>query len=164
MRRLASVILFAPLVATVDTGLANANDQCVNVRLDMTPTSSLQMVAWLEKSDGTFVDTLYITSKTGTYGMGNRPGRFDFNSGPYPDPAKGIDDMWPYGRRITTFPVWAHRHGMTWPKVQFQDGSENNLSHSVGQSSVESSPPYCRPVSKDGSSQCWSAADKTIWD
>ena len=64
------------------------------------------MVAWIEKADGTFVTTLYITAKTGLYGLGNRPGRFDFNSGPIPDASRGVDDMWPYGRRVNTFPVW----------------------------------------------------------
>ena len=164
MHRLVRAALLTPLLAVADAGQAIADEQCVNVKVEMTPTSSLQMVAWLEKADGTFVDTLYITAKTGIYGLGNRPGRFDFNSGPYPDPAKGIDDMWPYGKRITTFPVWAHRHGMSWPLVIFQDGAENNLSHTTSQSSVETTPPYCRPLSSDGNSQCWNATDKTIWD
>ncbi len=165
MHRAVRLAFLAPLLAIVDAGLATAEtSECVNVKVELTPTSSLQLVAWLEKADGTFVDTLYITAKTGIYGMGNRPGRFDFNSGPYPDPAKGIDDMWPYGKRITTFPVWAHRHGMTWPLVIFQDGAENNLSHSIAQSSVEVTPPYCRPISMDGNPQCWNSSDKTIWD
>ena len=107
------------LVATLATGAAEAGDQCVSVSVDFTPTDSLQMVAWVTKADAanTYVDTIYMTAKTGIYGLGNRPGRFDFNSGPIPNPAKGIDDMWPFGKRITTFPVWAHRHGMTWPLV-----------------------------------------------
>lgn len=164
MHRSVRAALLMPLLAVADAGQAIADEQCVNVKVEMTPTSSLQMVAWLEKTDGTFVDTLYITAKTGLYGLGNRPGRFDFNSGPYPDPAKGIDDMWPYGKRITTFPVWAHRHGMSWPLVIFQDGAENNLSHNTSQSSLEATPPYCRPLSSDGNAQCWNATDKTIWD
>jgi hypothetical protein len=122
------------------------------------------MVMWIEKPDGTFVDTIFITAKTGLYGLGNRPGIQAFNSGPYPDESKGIDDMWPYGRREGTFPIWAHRHGMSWPAVIFQDNAENNLSHSVGQSSLEATPPYCRPMSSDGNSQCWLSGDKQIWD
>ncbi len=112
--------------------------ECVDV--NFTPSEQLQIVAWVEKADGTFVDTVYITQKTGTYGLGNRPGRFDFNSGPK------VNDLWPYGRRITVFPVWAHRHGMTWPEVDFQNGDDNNLSHPFAQSSQENDPPYCRPV------------------
>jgi hypothetical protein len=154
-------LVFAPLLAVTP---AHAGDQCVNLAVQFTPTDSLQIVVWLEDQTGKYIDTLYMTAKTGVYGLGNRPGRFDFNSGPIPNPATGVDDMWPYGRRITTFPVWAHRHGKEFPAVVFQDGNESNLSHSTGQSSLEHMPPYCRPASADGSPQCWSSADKMIWD
>ncbi len=158
----ARLALLAPLLAFSP---AAADEECVNVKVDLVPTDSLQMVVWLEKADGTFVDTLYITAKTGLYGLGNRPGRMDFNSGPIPNPVTGVDDMWPYGRRVNTFPVWAHRHGMSWPEVQFQDGFEDNLSHSISLSSVEGTPPYCRPISNDNDQQCWpGTADKVIWD
>jgi hypothetical protein len=59
------------------------------------PQIDPQIVAWLEKPNGEYVQTVYITQQTGRFGIGNRPGRFDFNSGP----------NWPYGRRITVF-VW----------------------------------------------------------
>jgi hypothetical protein len=158
----ARLALLAPLFAITP---AAADEECVSVKVDLVPTDSLQMVVWLEKADGTFVDTLYITAKTGLYGLGNRPGRMDFNSGPIPNPLTGVDDMWPYGRRVNTFPVWAHRHGMSWPEVVFQDGFEDNLSHSVNLSSVEGTPPYCRPISNDNDQQCWpGTADKVIWD
>src|ERR1041384_7957419 len=100
MRRLAVVaLLFAP-------SLVRAEDKrCIDAQL--TPANDLQLVAWIETTTGTFVDTIFITQQTGTFGLGNRPGRFDFNSGP----------NWPYGRRITVFPVWAGRHG-----VRFQIG------------------------------------------
>src|ERR1051325_8045352 len=132
---------------------ARADSACHVVDVAFTPTDFLQIVAWVEKPDGTYVDTIYITRKTGTYGLGNRPGRFDFNSGPSPD--SGHDDMWPYGRRTTVFPVWAHRHGLTFPEVDFQViqntdhvccGDENNLSHAANASSSEKSPPFCRPI------------------
>lgn len=162
MPSVARLALLAPLLAVAP---AAADEECVNVRVDLVPTDSLQMVVWLEKADGTFVDTLYITAKTGLYGLGNRPGRMDFNSGPIPNPVTGVDDMWPYGRRVNTFPVWAHRHGMSWPEVVFQDGFEDNLSHSVAISSVEATPPYCRPISDDNDQQCWpGTADKVMWD
>jgi hypothetical protein len=79
--------------------------------------------------------------------MGNRPGRFDFNSGP----------EWPYGRRTTVFPVWAHKHGQTFPQVEFQsggDGKDSNLSHELTKSSRE--PYYCRPLLR--SEPQWDAA------
>jgi hypothetical protein len=113
---------------------------CVEISVDFTPSPALQLVAWLEKPDGTYVDTIYITQKTGRYGLGNRPGRADFNTGALEG------DTWPYGRRVQTFPVWAHRHGITFPSVVFQNGDENNLSHPLAQSSPETPPPYCRPL------------------
>lgn len=97
----------------------------------------LSIVAWLETPAGELVDTIFITEQVGTYGLGNRPGRMDFNSGP----------DWPYGRRITTFPVWAHRHGREWPLLVFQDEHDDNLSHTTAQSSVERH--YFRPMTRD---------------
>ncbi len=136
-------------VLVVSTAQAGPAPECVGV--SFTPTDQLQIVAWVEKADGTFVDTIYITQKTGFYGLGNRPGRYDFNSGPV------VHDMWPYGRRITVFPVWAHRHGLTWPEVEFQNGLDNDLSHPIDQSSTERNPPYCRPMEASGS-------DEPAWD
>jgi hypothetical protein len=161
MHYAARLVLVAPLLLLTP---AHAGEQCVNVTVQFTPTDSLQIVAWIEDASGKYVDTIYMTAKTGVYGMGNRPGRMDFNSGPPPNPAAGIDDMWPYGRRINTFPVWAHRHGLEFPAVIFQDEAEDNLSHAFDESSIEKMPPYCRPISKDGSTSCWNASDKTIWD
>ena len=128
------------LVATATAATARADNTCHVVAATFVPADQLQLVAWVEKPDGTYVDTIYITSKVGHYGIGNRPGRFDFNSGPIGG------DMWPYGRRETVFPVWAHRHGKTFPKIVFQNGNEDNLSHPFDQSSAESSPPFCRPI------------------
>jgi hypothetical protein len=126
--------------------------RCVDTQF--TPADHLQIVAWIEDAGGTFKDTVFITQQTGTFGLGNRPGRFDFNSGP----------LWPYGRRITTFPVWSHRNGFAFPSVLFQNDraesptlcatlspsdpaylscGENQLSHSSDKSSSEAH--YCRP-------------------
>jgi hypothetical protein len=93
-----------------------------------------QIVVWLEDAEGKFVQTLFITKETGSHGLGNRPGRWDFNSGP----------LWPYGRRINTFPVWAHRHGYEWDLVVFQNDDDNNLSHPFNESSKDQH--YCRPM------------------
>jgi hypothetical protein len=101
------------------------------------PEISPQIVAWLETPGGEYVHTIYITNQTGRYGMGNRPGRFDFNSGP----------GWPYGRRTTTFPVWSHKHGVPFQQIEFQSGGEqrdSNLSHELTKSSRELY--YCRPL------------------
>ncbi len=137
--RIRSVLALAALALVPRSAAAGGEEgMCRVVDIDFTPTDGLQIVVWLEEADGTFVDTLYITDQVGRRGLGNRPGRFDFNTA----------WAWPYGRRITTFPVWAHRHGQSWPMVIFQndDGSHSNesaLSHSPAQSSVEGY--YCRP-------------------
>jgi hypothetical protein len=121
-----------------------------------------QIVAWLEKANkeqpdqpGEFVATLYITDQTGRYGLGNRPGRFDFNSGP----------NWPYGRRVTVFPVWANRRvnnapagtnasTLKFPQIDYQNRDDLNLSHPAGDSSPE--VHFCRPLMKN--EPTWDAA------
>lgn len=119
---------------------------------DMRP----QMVIWLETADGHMIETaapgdgapIYITQQTGTFGIGNRPGRYDFNSGP----------LWPYGRRETVFPIWAHRRtaiASPFPRVVFQSGTESDLSHAMATSSPE--VHFCRPLHDTG-------ADQQYWD
>ncbi|MBA3817888.1 MAG: fibronectin type III domain-containing protein [Deltaproteobacteria bacterium] len=141
--RPAALVAGLAVVTTLGSPVAAEDGVCQVVDLDflpaelataapMRPTS--QLVAWLEEPGGTFVDTIFITETTGTYGLGNRPGRADFNSGP----------NWPYGRRLGVFPVWAHRHGLSFPDVVFQNGNEDNLSHPFNESSVESR--FCRPL------------------
>jgi hypothetical protein len=112
---------------------------CIDVGVSFTPTDQLQIAGWVEDAQGHYIDTIYITSKVGRYGIANRPGRFDFNSG------SKVHDNWPYGRRVTTFPVWAHRHGKLFPKIVFQDGDEDGLSHAFDESSLEDMPVFCGP-------------------
>jgi hypothetical protein len=128
-----------PLLLLPAVAVARPANVCIDVDIKVTPTDQLQIAGWVEDAQGNFVDTVYLTSKTGRYGIGNRPGRFDFNSG------SPMHDNWPYGRRITTFPVWAHRHGKTWPEIVFQDGQDSDLSHGVGLSSHEDMPVFCAP-------------------
>src|SRR5688572_13923463 len=112
---------------------AAAEGNCTTLELQFLPAAQAgnpfapQIVAWLERPDGTFVETIFITQQTGTFGIGNRPGRYDFNSGP----------AWPYGRRITVFPIWAHKHGLSWDEVVFQNDDDSNLSHPFNESSRE---------------------------
>ncbi|HEY4240238.1 MAG TPA: fibronectin type III domain-containing protein [Kofleriaceae bacterium] len=126
-------------VATVLLAARTASaNQCRTVAVDFTPASTVdraapQIVGWLETPDGTYVTTVFLTRSVGTYGLGNRPGRFDLNSGP----------LWPYGRRVTTFPVWSHRNGLAFPEVVFQNGDDGNISHPALQSTHE--PHYCQP-------------------
>jgi hypothetical protein len=140
-------------------------DQCRVVEATFQPAdlpsapmrSLVQVVAWIEDPAGRYVDTVYITRDVGLYGLGNRPGRYDFNSGP----------KWPYGRRITTFPVWAHRYEAfrsatnrhpPFPEVVFQTevpAIEDALSHSFQKSSRDLH--YCRPLLRSESG--WAMAD-----
>jgi hypothetical protein len=112
-------------------------------RTDQGPAKSPppQIVIWIEDTAGTYKETIFITQQTGTYGLGNRPGRWDFNSGPH----------WPYGRRLSVFPVWAHKKTPAdFPEILFQPTSDtipaddDNLSHPFNKSSRELH--YCRPM------------------
>jgi hypothetical protein len=158
----ARVLAAALLAFAVWPAVASADGPgvCHTVSVELQPQSNggqsyeepPQIVIWVETTGGQYVTTLFITAQTGRFGMGNRPGRFDFNSGP----------MWPYGRRLTTFPVWAHKHGQTFPIVEFQNApdnpfdcfqgsgssyaqcGENNLSHPFSESSPEKH--FCQPL------------------
>ena len=69
------------------------------LEVEFTPTERAQVAVWLEAEDGSFVRTLLLTNAVGTYGIGNRPGALQMNSG----------YRWPYGRREGVLPVWGHR-------------------------------------------------------
>jgi hypothetical protein len=154
-------LLLAPAVASPELDpppppdLEPPTSECRVVDLEMKPAAGLQMVAWIEDAAGAFVETIYITRATGSYGLGNRPGTFGMRSGP----------NWPYGPRSDVFPVWSHRHGMTWKRVRFQNGdgdpggaidcqdsackndSDRNLSHPFTESSRENH--FSRPLRPD---------------
>jgi hypothetical protein len=122
------------------------------------PEIDPQIVVWIAKPSasavlpGPYVQTIYITQQTGRYGIGNRPGRFDFNSGP----------NWPYGRRVTLLPVWAKAQslsqnplcGRTFQQVIYQNADDNNLSHPANDSSRDGH--FCRPLQQTESQ--WDAA------
>ncbi len=131
-----------PAPAFADEGVCHVVDVQLQpqTRTDLRPGMQQppQIVIWVEDAAGNFVDTVFITQQTGTYGIGNRPGRMDFNSAP----------LWPYGKRITTFPVWAEKKPERFDAILFQDGAENNLSHRVEESSLD--PHFCRPMQPTG--------------
>ena len=157
MRR--TYLLATVLLASLAPGArdAAAEGQCRVLDVDYLPAAGanpdptinmpLSIVAWIETPSGEFVETIFITEEVGTYGLGNRPGRFDFNSGP----------AWPYGRRTTTFPVWAHRHGLEWPRIDFQDNYDDGLSHATQISSFERH--YFRPLQR--SEPMWDAETRS---
>jgi hypothetical protein len=125
------------LLAVTLTPAGSAAADCRLAQVQFTPEAGMQIAVWLEDSAGNFVDTLYITRLTGSYGLGNRPGRSDLNT----------NYLWPYGRRENVLPVWAHHRGVTYPKIEFRNGRDSDLSHPANQSSVE--PFFCEPMSFD---------------
>jgi hypothetical protein len=94
----------------------------------------LQIAVWLEDTAGTFLQTAFITRAVGTFGIGNRPGEFDLKSG----------FRWPYGRRTNALPIWAHRHGKTYPLIVFEDGRDGSVAYHEEDSSPEAY--FCRPT------------------
>ncbi len=144
-RTVSAILVSATLLATGPVAVA-APGECYVIDVGFQPASRTdlppginrppQIVVWLERPDGEYLRTVYITNETGIRGLGNRPGRFDFNSGP----------LWPYGRRSTTFPVWSNKHGEEFDTVVFQNGDDSNLSHPFNQSSKDSY--YCRPMQR----------------
>ena len=107
---------------------------CRIARLEFHPVPRLQIAIWVEDAQGRFVDTVYVTRAVGSLGLGNRPGRMDFNS----------EVLWPYGRRENALPIWAHRRGVVYPRVVYQDNDEDDLSHAITDSSLD--PHFCRPL------------------
>jgi hypothetical protein len=131
-RLVALALVVSPSVAAGEVG------ECHVVDVEFTPGmvsatgnerhEPSQIVAWIETPDGEYRETIFITQQVGRYGLGNRPGRMDFNSGP----------MWPYGRRENVFPVWAHRKTpATFPMVIFRNCC------GFGQTPPSDDPAYC---------------------
>ena len=80
-------------------------------------------------------------SRPARYGLGNRPGRFDFNSGP----------LWPYGRRITTFPVWAHSGtALELLPADRVPGRRREQPLASRSTRARASIHFCRPMQADG--------------
>src|SRR5438445_100048 len=99
MRRLVTIF---PLVAAASAFLASRPARaCRVLEVQFSPSAKLQIVIWIERADGICmnagpsgtdcVETVFVTRMTGYYGIGNRPGMMDFNSGYH----------FPYGRRTS---------------------------------------------------------------
>jgi len=132
----AAIALGPPLVAAEpsvsgDPNAATPAQRVLEVRF--TPTARAQIALWLEKPDGTFVKTLFLTQAVGYRGIGNRPGASQMNSGFH----------WPYGRRDGVLPLWAHRRAAApgaqqWKRVIFQHrDSEGDASQTSSDQSGE---------------------------
>ena len=110
-------------------------------RMDLGP----QIAVWVQDAPtGQYIDTLMVTNATAVRGIGNRPGRWDFLSGP----------LFPYGKRVMSLPVWAHARGKTYATVMMEEAicavggpgypAESCLGWHESYSSDELY--YCRPL------------------
>jgi hypothetical protein len=104
VRRVFAAATVLALSATV--AAADSNSRTVEIRFAPS-ASDLQIAVWIERADGTFVDTAYVTRLTGEFGLGNRPGAALLKT----------DFRWPFGRREMVLPVWAHRRNHHYPKI-----------------------------------------------
>lgn len=93
-----------------------------------------QIAVWLETADHALVDTIMVTSLTATRGIGNRPGVWNFRSGP----------KFPYGKRWMSLPLWAYARGQLFDVAFMQDDLETWMGFHEATSSRETY--FCRPV------------------
>lgn len=68
------------------------------IDVELRPTRRAQIAVWIADEDGTYLRTLALTQSVSLFGIGNRPGAMQMNSG----------FRWPYGRRESVLPIWAH--------------------------------------------------------
>ena len=125
------------LLSALVAAPARADDDDVLLEIHYEPVPDLQIAIWVTDAEGNFVQDVFVTQSTGTLGIGNRPGRWDFLS----------SWRFPYGPRPQVLPVWAHARGKTYPALIFHDddpGDENSLGWHENSSSSE--PYHCRPL------------------
>ncbi len=127
---LVAVGAFAPSARAADDVLVEFHFQ---------PVPNAQIAVWLVDANGAFVQDVMVTQATGTLGIGNRPGRWDFLS----------SWRFPYGPRPQVLPVWAHARGKSYPSLIFHDDDVSDLD-SLGWHENSSSPEpyYCRPLTE----------------
>lgn len=126
-------------LALLATPPAHAAEDDVLVELHFQPVPDAQIAIWIEDADGNFVQDVMVTQATGSLGIGNRPGRWDFLS----------SWRFPYGPRDGVLPVWAHARGRTYPKLTFHDddpADQESLGWHENTSSPE--PYFCRPLAE----------------
>jgi hypothetical protein len=109
----AVLVAFFALPAAADDPPASSERV---IEFEFMPTGRAQIALWVEREDGTFVDTIRLTQAVSYRGIGNRPGASLMNSG----------FRWPYGRREGVLPIWAHRRmdaegAIAFPRVIFQN-------------------------------------------
>ncbi|WAS97189.1 CFI-box-CTERM domain-containing protein [Nannocystis punicea] len=137
--RLRALGLGLALTSALAPGRAGAAEP-VLVEFHYTPVPNVQMAIWLEDRDGKHAADVLVTQATGKYGIGNRPGRWDFLS------------SWraPYGPRPSVLPIWAHRTGKTYPRIIFFDEEPLDL-ESLGwhENSSTAENYFCIPLTPE---------------
>jgi Fibronectin type III domain len=100
--------------------------------LDLGP----QIAVWIETNTRSLVDTLMVTNLTASRGIGNRPGIWNFRSGP----------KFPYGKRWMSLPLWAYARGRLYGAAMMQDDREDWMGFHEAHSSKELY--FCRPFTQ----------------
>lgn len=129
----ASLVLAAP-----GRAIAGGSED-VLLEFHYKPVPELQVAIWVTDADGAFVSDVFVTQSTGTLGIGNRPGRWDFLS----------SWRFPYGPRPQVLPIWAYSRGKTYPALRFYDddpADQDSLGWHENSSSIE--PFFCRPLTE----------------
>lgn len=128
------------MAAMLLAGPAAAAEGDVVLEFHFNPVANAQIAIWVEDADGNHIDTAMVTQATGSLGIGNRPGRWDFLS----------SWRFPYGPRPGVLPVWAHRRGKTYPRLMFHDDNPSDIESLGWHESTSSPEPYfCRPLAAD---------------
>src|SRR5689334_1639085 len=116
---------------------SSAAAQSRRLEIRFTPTARLTTAVWIVGDDGSHFQTIRLTEGVGRYGIGNRPGARQMNSGFH----------WPYGRREQALPVWAHARvaagGEPFRLVIFQGRIEGYASRDFEDSTPDEY--YCLP-------------------
>ncbi|MBX3268660.1 MAG: hypothetical protein KF729_00270 [Sandaracinaceae bacterium] len=125
---------------------STAAAQARRVEVRFTPTARAQLAVWIESADEERFATLRLTQSVSYYGIGNRPGALQMNSG----------FRWPFGRREGTLPIWAHRRlahqGVAFPRVIFNGrSSEGAASVSGGEPGNTRDDYFCLSFQRERS-------------
>lgn len=129
MRLSARFALLASVCAVIvgATTSARAQNQS-RLTFHLQPAKRVQLAVWVESDTGAQFRTVLLTSSVARYGIGNRPGALEMNSGFH----------WPYGRREGVLPVWGNRrigvgHQTAFRRVIFRDRqAEGDASQAPG--------------------------------
>ncbi len=98
-----------------------------------------QFAIWLADATGKWVADIAVTRMTAIFGIGNRPGVWNFASSP----------KFPYGRRLFDLPVWAYSRAVArnhWYKEVVMSQGQPETTFGFHESISSNEPYYCRPL------------------